>query len=95
MQLFDLLYLISLCTEGSVHYSFILRDNTVKITAEKETGRILGAVMMCERATDLIQELAAAVAEGMTVKEALQIIHGHPTFAEVIVSALEALEKKL
>ena len=67
----------------------------VKITAEKETGRILGAVMMCERATDLIQELAAAVAEGMTVKEALQIIHGHPTFAEVIVSALEALEKKL
>ncbi len=67
----------------------------VKITAEKETGKILGAVMMCERATDLIQEPAAMIAEGMTVDEALQIIHGHPTFAEVIVSALEALQTKL
>ena len=67
----------------------------VKITAEKETGKIIGAVMMCERATDLIQEPAAMIAEGMTVNEALQIIHGHPTFAEVIVSALEALQAKL
>lgn len=67
----------------------------VKITAEKETGRILGAVMMCERATDLIQELAVGAAQGMTVSEMLQVIHGHPTFTEVVVSALEALQKKL
>jgi dihydrolipoamide dehydrogenase len=51
--------------------------------------------MMCERATDLIQELAAAVAAGMSVGELLQVIHGHPTFTEVIVAALEALQKKL
>lgn len=67
----------------------------VKITAEKGSGRILGAVMMCERATDLIQELAAAAAMKQTVGELLQVIHGHPTFAEVIVSALEAVQKKL
>ncbi|MBR3357969.1 MAG: dihydrolipoyl dehydrogenase [Solobacterium sp.] len=67
----------------------------IKITAEKESGRILGAVMMCERATDLIQEMAAAVSSGMTVGQLLKVIHGHPTFAEAVVPALEAAVKKL
>ena len=67
----------------------------VKVTAEKGTGRILGAVMMCERATDMIQEAAAAAAAGQTVSELLSVIHGHPTFSETFVSALEALEKKI
>ncbi len=66
----------------------------VKITAEKETGRLLGAVLMCERATDLIQELAVAISAGQTARDLLRVIHGHPTFAEAVVPALEALEKK-
>ena len=67
----------------------------IKVTAEKETGKLLGTVMMCERATDLIQEAALAIERGMTVSELLQVIHGHPTFSEVFVSALEAAEKKI
>ena len=67
----------------------------VKITAEKETGILLGASLMCERATDLVQELAAGIAMKLTVEEMLKVIHGHPTYAEVIVAALEAVEKKL
>lgn len=67
----------------------------IKVTAEKETGRLVGAVMMCERATDLIQELAAAIAAGMSVSDLLLVVHGHPTFSEAVVPALEALQKKL
>ena len=67
----------------------------IKVTAEKGTGRLLGAVMYCERATDLIQEAAAAIAAGMTVSQLLSLIHGHPTFSEIFVSALEAAEKKI
>ncbi len=55
----------------------------------------MGAVIMCERATDLIQELAAAVAAGMSVSDLLLVVHGHPTFSEAVVPALEALQKKL
>ena len=67
----------------------------IKVTAEKETGRLVGAVMMCERATDLIQEMAAAIAAGMTSADLLRVVHGHPTFSEAVVPALEALERKL
>ena len=67
----------------------------IKITADRETGRILGVVMMCDRATDLIQEAAVAVSCGLTVSQLLNVIHGHPTFAEAIVPALEAAAKKL
>ena len=67
----------------------------VKVTADQQTGRILGVLMYCHRATDLIQEAAAAIAAQMTVKDLLAVIHGHPTFAEVFENALEAAEKKL
>lgn len=67
----------------------------IKVVAEKQTGRILGAVMMCERATDLIQEFALAVHEKLTAEQMLAVIHGHPTFAEAAVPALEAVLKKL
>ncbi len=67
----------------------------IKVVAEKNTGRMLGTFMMCERATDLIQEAALAIQKGLTVHEVLEVIHGHPTFIESFVSALEAVEKKL
>lgn len=67
----------------------------IKVVAEKETGRLLGTFMMCERATDLIQEAALAIEKGLSVHELLDVIHGHPTFIESFVSALEAAEKKL
>ena len=67
----------------------------VKLTVEKETGRLLGCVMMMERATDLIHEAEVMIHQKMSVKEALQLIHGHPTFSEVLLQALEAAEKKI
>ena len=67
----------------------------VKIVAEKTSGKLLGAVFMCERATDLIHEMEIVIAAGMTVSDLLMNIQGHPTFSEVIVRALEAALKKL
>ena len=51
----------------------------------------------CEiiRSTVPTHEAALAIHEGMTVKQLLNVIHGHPTFSEVFISALEAAEKKL
>lgn len=65
------------------------------MTVEKETGRLLGCVMMMERATDLIHEAEVMISQKMRVKDALKLIHGHPTFSEVLLQALEAAEKKI
>lgn len=64
----------------------------VKILAAEESGVILGAQMMCARATDMIGELATAVANGLTAKRLLRGMRAHPTYNEGIGEALEELE---
>lgn len=56
-----------------------------------ESGRIIGAQLMCGRATDMIGELAVAVANGLTIEQMESVIRPHPTFEEAIGEALEAL----
>ena len=67
----------------------------MKLVAHAETGRLLGAALMCERATDMISQLSLAMAKGLTVRDLLTIIRPHPTFEEALGAALEELEKKL
>lgn len=50
---------------------------------------ILGAQLICPRATDLIAELTLAVSHGMTTKDIASVIHPHPTFSEMILAAAE------
>jgi dihydrolipoamide dehydrogenase len=67
----------------------------MKLVAHAETGKLIGAALMCERATDMISQLTAAMANGLTVKEMLAFIRPHPTFEEALGSALEELAKKI
>ena len=67
----------------------------IKLTADAETGELLGAVLMCERATDMIPELAQAIVNHMTPAEMLRTVRAHPTFAEALTDALNDLMKKL
>ena len=62
----------------------------IKIVAEKSTGRLLGAHMMCARATDMIGEFSAAIANGFTVQQLATAIRPHPTFNEAIGEALRS-----
>lgn len=59
----------------------------IKTVYEKETGRILGAQMMCERASDIISEYTAAIALGRTMEELSGVIRPHPTFSEAVTEA--------
>lgn len=63
----------------------------IKLVAEERTGRLLGAQLMCARATDMIGELTLAIAGGRTAKEIAAAVMPHPTFAEGIAEAAEAL----
>ncbi|MCI5839444.1 MAG: dihydrolipoyl dehydrogenase [Peptoniphilaceae bacterium] len=64
----------------------------IKLVSEKETGKILGAVMFCERASDMIGEITTAITNEMTVKQLLSSMRAHPSFNEGLREALELLE---
>ena len=64
----------------------------VKVLFEKGTEKMLGASMLCNRATDIIGELAVCVATGMTRHQFLKTIHPHPTVVEGVMEAVEASE---
>lgn len=56
----------------------------IKLVAEAESGKILGAHMMCGRATDMIGEFVTAIVNGMTVSQLGKAMRPHPSFSEVI-----------
>ena len=68
-------------------------DGFVKIIADTETDRILGAQCVGPHATDLISEMVIAVREELTAEEIGNTVHAHPTFAEVWMEAAHALHK--
>jgi dihydrolipoamide dehydrogenase len=61
----------------------------VKILADPEDGRILGASIVGEEASALIAEVAAAMQAGLSVTELGHTIHSHPTLPEMIMEAAE------
>lgn len=58
----------------------------VKLVAA-EDGTLLGAQLVCDRATDMIGELAVAVRMGLKLEDVAATIHPHPTFVEMIGQA--------
>ncbi|NLB89640.1 MAG: dihydrolipoyl dehydrogenase [Clostridiales bacterium] len=66
----------------------------IKLVFDKSNEVLLGAHLMCERATDMIDELTLAVANGLTKEELLRAIRPHPTFCEGITEAIEGVDGK-
>jgi dihydrolipoamide dehydrogenase len=64
----------------------------VKLMADPELGQILGAVVIGQHATDIIQEITIAMKNELTVEEIADTIHPHPTFTEAVGEAAEAWE---
>lgn len=61
----------------------------IKIIAEEQTDRILGAHILGPHASDLIHEMAVAMQNGLTARDIAQTIHAHPTLAEGLLEAAE------
>lgn len=67
----------------------------VKLVFDQETGKILGAHLMCRNASDMISEYSEAIISGIRIPELLAVIRPHPTFEEAGNDALEAALEKL
>ena len=63
----------------------------MKLVTDEATGRLLGAQMVCPRATDMIGELALAIQQGLPATALAEVIHPHPTFSEMVFGAAEGL----
>ena len=61
----------------------------IKIIADERTEKIIGAHMMCARATDMIGEFGSAITNRMTVSDLLKSMRAHPTYNEGVGEALE------
>lgn len=71
--------------------SFITKEERgfVKVVTDKETGVLLGAQMMCARATDMIGEMGTAISNKLTAVQLLKAMRAHPTYNESVAEALE------
>jgi dihydrolipoamide dehydrogenase len=62
-------------------------DGFVKILADKETDRILGAHVIGPYAGDLIHEICVAMEFGAAAEDVARTCHAHPTFSEAMREA--------
>ena len=60
----------------------------IKVVYEQESHRLLGAQLMCARASDLISEMTQALVNGSTLEDLAAVIRPHPTFSEGITEAV-------
>lgn len=67
----------------------------IKILAEKQSGKVVGAQLMCERAGDIVPELALAIDNGITVNKMLCSVRPHPSYSEAVTDTLRSLQEKL
>ncbi len=64
----------------------------VKILCEGASGRVVGGVVVGPHASDLIHEIALAVEAELSFDRLAGMIHAHPTLAESVMEAAEAVE---
>jgi dihydrolipoamide dehydrogenase len=66
-------------------------DGLVKLLADEETDRLLGAHILGPRAGDLIAEVAVAMEFGATSEDLARSCHAHPTLSEALKEAALAV----
>jgi len=64
----------------------------VKILCDAASGRVVGGVVVGPHASDLIHEVALAVEAELSFDSLAGMIHAHPTLAESVMEAAEAVE---
>lgn len=69
-------------------------SGTIKLVADKKTGRLLGGHIMGYAATELVAEITLAVKNGLRAADVADTIHAHPTLAEGIMEAARGIGGK-
>ncbi|RGY98359.1 dihydrolipoyl dehydrogenase [Clostridium sp. AM58-1XD] len=70
--------------------SIIVKEQSgfIRLVFEAYSNTIVGAQIMCPRATDMIGEMATAIANGLTASQLSLAMRAHPTYSEGIAEAI-------
>ena len=63
-------------------------EGFVEIIADKNSDKILGAVMAAPNASEIISSITVSLQAGLTVEQLKNVIFPHPTVCESIGDAL-------
>lgn len=66
----------------------------LKLVCAAESDVLLGAQLVCPRATDMLAELTLAVQQKLTAAQLGAVIHPHPTICEMAAAACEQILAK-
>lgn len=82
---------------GPVGRAMIMAKNkgVIRVYADKSSGRLLGAEMVCTRAENLGHLLAWSIQQGLSVGDLLQMPFYHPVIEEALQAALYDLYGKV
>ncbi len=70
-------------------------EGFVRLVFEAYSDTIVGAQIVCPRATDMIGEMATAIANGLTAGQLSMAMRAHPTYSEAISAAIsDAMRQK-
>ena len=64
----------------------------IKLICDQDTNKILGAQLLCDRATDIVSEFATAIVNGLTTKDLASVIRPHPTYSEAVTEVATDVE---
>ena len=67
--------------------SYFMGDGFVKLLADEETDRILGAHIIGPQAGELIAEVCVAMEFGAAAEDIARTCHAHPTCSEAVREA--------
>lgn len=76
--------------------SIISREENgfIRLLFDAYSHNLVGAQIVCPRATDMISEMATAIASGLTAEQLLLAMRAHPTYSEGISAAIEDAMKE-
>ena len=69
-------------------------DGFVKILADKNTDKVLGAHIIGAHAGEMIAEMAMAMEFGASAEDIARTCHAHPTYSEAIKEAALSVDKR-
>jgi len=66
----------------------------VKLVFDADSEVLLGAQLMCSRASDIISELSSAILNKLTIWQLASVVRPHPTFSEAVSKAAEDAKER-
>ena len=70
-------------------------QSLLRVYADAETGRLLGAALLCADGEHLAHQLAWAIQRGETAQSLLEMPFYHPVVEELLASALQEIAKRI